>query len=153
MRGWHLVLLTAIAMTLVGCRAGTTPPTTVPAKLEDAIVGKWEGVEGDYKIIYDFNQDGTYTYESGNVKDTGKWQAVDDKNVQLTYTLTKEQAEAAKPIWQAAVDILDKIPEFPGAPKVSKPPEPKEGENKVTYSASVSDGALTLGHFRYTKAK
>jgi len=90
---------------------------------------------------------------SGNAKESGKWQAVDEKHLELTYTLTKEQAEAAKAIWKATIDILDKVPRFPGAPEMSKPPEPKEGENKATYSTSVSGDMLTWGAFAYRRVK
>ena len=117
MRVPHVALLAAISLTLAGCRPAPTPPSTEPVRLQDAIVGRWHGVEKDYSITYDFDKDGTYTRVTDDVKESGKWQAVDEQHLELTFTLTKEQAEAAKPIWQAKVDLIDRMPKLPGAPE------------------------------------
>jgi hypothetical protein len=153
MRVSQLALLIAVCFTQVGCRAGSTPPSTGPVKLQDAIIGSWRGAQNDYTITYDFDKDGTYTRVTDGVKESGKWQAVDEQHVELSFTLTKEQAEAAKPIWQAQVDVIDRMPKFPGAPERLKPPEPKEGENKLKYNADVTGDVLALGAHAYRRVK
>jgi hypothetical protein len=153
MRGLHILLLTAIPLTVVGCRSGATPPATGPAKLEDAIVGKWQGTEAKNEITRTFNKDGAYTFESGDVKYTGQWKAVDDKRVEVTYRLTKEQAEAAKPIWNASTDVINRLPHFEGSDQKPKEPEPTEGDNNAIFSATMTGDVMAWGIFQYRKAK
>jgi hypothetical protein len=152
MRGLHILLLMAIPLTVVGCQSGTTPATG-PAKLEDAIIGKWQGSEGKTEITRTFNKDGAYTFESGDVRYTGQWKTVDDKSVEVSYRLSKEQAEAAKPIWKASTDIINRLPHFEGSEERTKEPEPKEGDNNATFSAAMTGDVLAWGIFQYRKAK
>jgi hypothetical protein len=153
MRLPRVALLASVMLAPASCRPDVIPPPTTPARLQDAIIGKWRGSQDDYTVTYEFHTDGSYTRESGTVQESGKWQVVDDKQLELTYTLTKEQAEAAKPIWKATVDVLKKVPKFPGAPERPLPPEPKVGENKVAYNASVDGDVLTWGAVAYRRMK
>jgi hypothetical protein len=153
MRGLHILLFAAITLTAVGCRSSTGPPATGAAKLEDAIVGKWRGPEGKNQITRTFDKDGTYTFESGDVKYAGQWKAIDDKSVEVTYRLTKEQADASMPIWKASTDIINRLPPFEGTDARPKEPEPKEGDNNATVNVSMTGDVMAWGIFPYRKAK
>jgi hypothetical protein len=156
MRVSDLTLLVAICLGLAGCGHGTlnSPETGAPGKLQDAIVGKWAGTEGKNEITREFSKDGAYAFESGKVKYTGKWKALDDDKVEISCTLTKDQVEAAMPIWKESTEIADKFKlPFEGAPERLKEPEPKEGENKAVFRANVNGDVLTWGAFLYRRSK
>src|SRR5260370_329208 len=61
-RVWHLTVLAGVGLALAGCGTASSPKSagggdggdSRGAKLENAIVGKWEGKDGENKISYDF---------------------------------------------------------------------------------------------------
>jgi hypothetical protein len=153
MRVWHLIFVAGVGLALAGC---TTPPSKSggpSGKLQEDIIGKWSGERSGNKITYEFSKDGTFSFESGKIKVTGgNWKAVDNKEVELTYTLTKEQADRLKDDWKAEIAAIDSIRNLPDLPTRTKPPEPKEGENKVTRKAQAIGDALSLDMLVLRKA-
>jgi hypothetical protein len=165
MRVWHLTFMAGIGLALAGCGSATTPASRSPgetppkvglgdeaAVLRGKMLGKWTGTDTGKPVSYEFDKDDTYKYESDKLKYTGgTWKAVDDKNVELTYTLTDEQLAVAKEVWKVTMELIDKGPIIPGI-QVEKPPEPKK-ENTIKVNAAVTGDELTLGTQRLKKAK
>ncbi len=131
-------------------------------KLAKAIVGNWVK-EGDDKTSYAFRESGDYSYRGGDLTLKGKWKALDAKDVELTFTLTKAELDLLKPIFEvtkkgidALNDAAKKAADASGGlikfEPIPAPPEPKEGENswKETIVAKDSE-LLQISRVKYKK--
>lgn len=128
-------------------------------KLAKAIVGNWVKDKDD-KVIYAFRDSGEYSYRGGDLTLKGKWKALDAKDVELTFTLTKAELDLMKPIHDAVRDAIIKINQagqqatggFIKFEPIPVPPELKEGDNiwKETIIAKDSE-TLEISKVKYIK--
>jgi hypothetical protein len=142
MRLWHLSVLGVVALALAGCGPVTTAPSSGGGdksnadkagaeKLKSAVEGKWEGKMNDKAATYEFKKDGKFEFERDKLTVKGDWKAVDDKHLELKYTLAEDQVEDAKKVW--------------------KEPEQKKGDMTNKVAAEVKDGKLKIGGETFEK--
>ncbi len=168
MRVWHLTFVAGLGLALAGCgpastpnrNPGGSPPADTkaqvglgdePAVLRGKMLGKWTAIDNGKPVSYEFAKDDTYKTEADKLKLSGKWKTLDDKTVELTYTLTDEQLAVAKELWKMTNDLIDKGPVIPGI-QIEKQPEPKM-ENAIKLRAAVNGDELSLGPQQLKRAK
>jgi hypothetical protein len=129
------------------------------AKLAKDILGTWAKDD----VAYTFREPDEFRYKGGDLTIKGKWKAVDGKNIEMTFTLSKAEVDLMKPIFEVAkkgVDALNdaakKTSEASGGLIKFEPipyaPEPKEGENTWKEPVSVKDDTTAeIGRAKYTK--
>jgi hypothetical protein len=159
-------LCIVVCLGLLGCnrtadKKGSTTPSAgggdSGAKLAKDIIGTWE----KDKVAYTFKEGGDYEYKGGDLTIKGKWKAVDDKHIEMTFNLTKADVEALKPFYEttkkgveAANEAIKAMPVIPGAPKIepiAAPPEPKEGDNTWKEQVTVSGSTAKISGVEYKK--
>jgi hypothetical protein len=151
MRVRHLAILAGLGLILAGCVPATT--NSGAAKLPDGAVGTWTGNRGDVAYNYEFNKDSTFNFSVDKTKVTGgKWKVAGDKEIELTYNLSREQAEALQEDWKREQAIEGGLRKAPGVPERPKLPEPKEGENVAVRKVELLGNTLSLDTLVLRKA-
>jgi hypothetical protein len=128
-------------------------------KLAKAVLGTW----ANENVAYTFREPDEFRYKGGDLTINGKWKAVDGKNIEMTFTLTKAQLDLLKPIFEVAkkgVDALNDTAKqaadasggFVKFEPIPAPPEPKEGDNTWKEPVSVkNETTVEISGVKFTK--
>jgi hypothetical protein len=127
-------------------------------KLAKDVLGTWAKDD----IAYTFKDGNEFRYKGGNLTIKGKWKAVDGKNIEMTFTLTKAEVDLLKPLFEisnkgidALNDAAKKASEASGGlikfEAIPYPPAPKEGDNTWKETVVVKDETANIGGAKYTK--
>jgi hypothetical protein len=142
-----------------GSETRTTGDSKEAAKLAKDILGTWAKDD----VAYIFREPDEFRYKGGNLTIHGKWKAVDGKNIEMTFTLTRAQVDLLKPIFEVGKKGVDALNE--AAKKAAESshglvkfepipyaPEPREGDNTWNEPVSVKDETTAeIGGVKYTR--